>query len=276
MSTFIICTLLLSCVYVLQAIFIRPYFAFRHLPIAPQAPLYRRLFREPSTFEIESWIRTTPNDGLIRYFGFLNQERILLATPQAIKQVLLRDATSYRKLPSIGAVQVPAGVSGLVSAEGDLHKVHRRYTIGAFTSSVVRPLVPAIWNEVKEVLDDLIKQVQSIQHCSIWMNKFMRLACVEIFASAGLGKHLTSLDTPDRATTKAYLQPFQVGNLVPLFLNLLQLVPKSLQNLAVIIVSRGFWGIDISSMRNIIQKHIQTCIHKSRSEEVHSENRIAR
>jgi hypothetical protein len=42
------------------------------------------------------------------------------------------------------------------------------------------------------------------------------------------------------------------------------------------IVSRGLWGIDISSMRKIMQKHIQTCMHEGRSEEVHSENRIAR
>ena len=115
----------LGCILLaIWAIFVRPFFSpFRCVPKARQRNVFLRLFAEPSTFEIEAWMREQPNEGLIRYYGFLNQERILLTTPELLKHVLLRDAGSYKKLPAIGAVQVPAGVSGLVSAEGELHKV---------------------------------------------------------------------------------------------------------------------------------------------------------
>ena len=110
--------------WIIWAVFVRSYFStFRHLPRAPQRNVFARLHCEPSTFEIERWMRNVPNDGFLRYFGFLNQERLLLTTPQLMRHVLMRDAGSYSKLPAIGAVQVPAGVSGLVNAEGALHKV---------------------------------------------------------------------------------------------------------------------------------------------------------
>lgn len=110
--------------WIIYVILFYPYISsYSHIPTAPQGNVFFRLFREPSTFDIERWMRKTPNEGLLRYFGFLNQERLLLTTPATLKQVMLRDAGSYTKLPSIRAVQGSAGVSGLVSAEGVLHKV---------------------------------------------------------------------------------------------------------------------------------------------------------
>lgn len=65
----------------------------------------------------------TPNDGLIRYFGFMNQERLLMTKPKTLNEVLQRQAHKFVKLPWLAAVQSPAGVSGLVTSKGDLHKV---------------------------------------------------------------------------------------------------------------------------------------------------------
>lgn len=82
-----------------------------------------RLFHEPTTFELEAWANKVHNDGIIRYFGFLNQERLMITTIEAYKELLLRDAYSYDKLSGLSALQAPVGVSGLVSSKGVLHKV---------------------------------------------------------------------------------------------------------------------------------------------------------
>lgn len=113
-----------ACLYAIYAIclshFASPY---RHLPRPKQPHLFRRFLHEPTTFELTKWVRTVPNDGLIRYFGLLNQERLLLTTIEGYKELLLRDARKYDKLPALAALQWPIGVSGLVSAKGILHKV---------------------------------------------------------------------------------------------------------------------------------------------------------
>lgn len=47
----------------------------------------------------------------------------MITTIEAYKELLLRDADKYDKLPGLSALQSPVGVSGLVSAKGALHKV---------------------------------------------------------------------------------------------------------------------------------------------------------
>lgn len=113
-----------ACLYAIHAICLSHLTSpYRDLPKAKQPHLLRRLLHEPTTFELTEWVRTVPNDGLIRYFGLLNQERLLLTTIDGYKQVLLRDQQKYDKLPALAALQWPVGVSGLVSAKGTLHKV---------------------------------------------------------------------------------------------------------------------------------------------------------
>lgn len=115
--------ILAVCCYIVYALLLSHVPAYRNLPRPTQPPFYLRILHEPSSFEITQWVRTVPNDGLIRYFGLLNQERLLITCIGAYKQLLLRDASSYDKLPALAAVQWPVGVSGLVSAKGALHKV---------------------------------------------------------------------------------------------------------------------------------------------------------
>lgn len=110
--------------YAIYYIFIYPYFfsLYRHLPRARQPFLLKRFLFDPKSFELVEFAKT-PNNGLVRYFGFLNQERLLLTTPDICREVLFRESYKFDKLPSITALQAPVGVSGLVTAKGEFHKV---------------------------------------------------------------------------------------------------------------------------------------------------------
>lgn len=113
----------ISC-YIIYLVFVRHLFStFHDLPRAQQQNLFLRLFHEPNTFELQRWIKETPNDGLLRYFGFMNQERLLMTKPKTLNEVLQREAHKFVKLPWLAAVQNPAGVSGLVTSKGNLHRV---------------------------------------------------------------------------------------------------------------------------------------------------------
>lgn len=63
--------------YAIYYIFIYPYFLspYRHLPRASQPFLLKRLLFDPASFDLVEFAKT-PSDGLVRYFGFLNQERL--------------------------------------------------------------------------------------------------------------------------------------------------------------------------------------------------------
>lgn len=110
--------------YAIYYIFIYPYLLspYRHLPRASQPFLLKRLLFDPTSFDLVEYAKT-PNDGLVRYFGFLNQERLLLTNPDICREILFRESYKFDKLPSITALQSPVGVSGLVTAKGEFHKV---------------------------------------------------------------------------------------------------------------------------------------------------------
>jgi hypothetical protein len=48
--------------------------------------LYQTVFqsKEPNPFHFEQWIDAIPNQGLVRYCGFLNMEGVLVTSPQAV------------------------------------------------------------------------------------------------------------------------------------------------------------------------------------------------
>ncbi len=71
----------------------------------------------------KEWARTVPNDGFVRYTSILNQERLMLTTPQALSEVLTQNSYDYIK-PAIlrNGLGMVLGV-GLILAEGDEHKV---------------------------------------------------------------------------------------------------------------------------------------------------------
>lgn len=120
--------------YIIYMIFVRQLLSpYKKLPTAKQRFIFSRLLHEPTTFELERWMTETPNQGLIRYYGFLNQERLLLTKPETLKQVMQRESYKYDKLPWLSAIQNPAGVSGLVSSKGNLHKV-KNYLYGLDSS----------------------------------------------------------------------------------------------------------------------------------------------
>lgn len=71
------------------------------------------------------WIRTIPNDGLIRYYMVGNLERVLLTTPKALSDVLVHNTYDFEK-PELVQLQLRRVTgNGVLLAEGQEHKVRR-------------------------------------------------------------------------------------------------------------------------------------------------------
>ena len=73
------------------------------------------------------WINTIPNDGIIRYLGIFNQERIMITSPKALGEVLAQKGYELIKpRRMIEGLSRILGV-GILLAEGDEHRVGRRH-----------------------------------------------------------------------------------------------------------------------------------------------------
>lgn len=72
---------------------------------------------------MREWLNTVPNDGIIYYKAQFNTERVLVASPKALADVLVNNSYDFVKpvqlAQTIGRI---LGI-GILFAEGDEHKV---------------------------------------------------------------------------------------------------------------------------------------------------------
>ena len=127
----------------------------RHLPLPPQPPLRKRILKEPNARLFEEWINTVPNEGLIRYFGILNSERILITSSKGIRDVLQTNAYCYEKQYAHRTTLERMLGKGIVTVEGDCHKFHRKQMSRAFTYRRVKQQYGILWSKTVELLDVL-------------------------------------------------------------------------------------------------------------------------
>ena len=81
------------------------------------------IMRSPTGAPARDWLDDIDHNGLIRYLHIFNDERVLLASPDALREVLVTKNYEFIKpnhvRKTIGRI---LGV-GVLLAEGDEHKV---------------------------------------------------------------------------------------------------------------------------------------------------------
>ena len=100
-------------------IFLAPRFsANKHLPTVQQGPVLARLFKEPNSIDFLRWIEEIPNDGLIRFHGVLNGERILITTTEGTKVVHDGDTKDFHRPLAAKAILTRLTGGAIFAAEG--------------------------------------------------------------------------------------------------------------------------------------------------------------
>lgn len=100
-----------------------------------------------------------PNNGLIRYLGLLNQERILVTSPQALSEVLVTKNYDFVKprFMRFGLGRI-LGI-GILLAEGDEHRAIRKNLMPAFAFRHVKDLYPVFWDKAREGVQAMTQQI---------------------------------------------------------------------------------------------------------------------
>jgi hypothetical protein len=81
-------------------------------------------------------MRTTPNDGLVRYFVVFHGERLLITKPQGTKDMLLLQPYNFNKLALSNKLIGHFTGRGIVVVDQDEHKV-RQVRMAQYSLTVV-------------------------------------------------------------------------------------------------------------------------------------------
>jgi cytochrome P450 len=173
-------------------------------------------------------ITTVPNDGLIRYRGFLNQERLFVTSPKALAEVLVTRNYDFEKPSQIRRFLGRILGVGVLIAEGDLHKVQRRNLMPAFAFRHVKDLYPVFWKLSREAVQVMTESVKAnpAQHdvsqdgeksTSIRENtgvievgSWASRTTLDIIGVTGMGRSFGAIHDPNnelRATYRSVFQP---------------------------------------------------------------------
>jgi hypothetical protein len=130
---------------IIDAIFIQPLFfsTLRNLATADQEPTWARLLKGPTGGELAKFQAQASNSQIIRYFGVLNSERLLLMDPKDIKQVMDSEAYEFGRSYLIRRLLSPIlGKNSLVVSDGADHIRCRKNVDPDFYSQHIAQLCP--------------------------------------------------------------------------------------------------------------------------------------
>ncbi|KFH45382.1 Cytochrome p450 protein [Hapsidospora chrysogenum ATCC 11550] len=180
----------------------------RRLPSPKQAPFRRRWLSEPTYEQLVEWINQVPNDGLIRYLGFLNAERILVATPRGCKDVLQTQGYNYIKLPWALEVMGQIAPHGILVAPPKKHKVDKRLLQPAFKFKHVKGLFPTFWTEGARFLDVIEQQLREAADGAIDIGERLHHVTLDIITLTSFGASIGAVENPGSTRVKQFRNLF--------------------------------------------------------------------
>ncbi|KAI1170549.1 cytochrome P450 [Nemania sp. FL0916] len=184
---------------------------------------FDKIVAEPSGMPMREWVTTIPNDGVLRYLGLANAERVLVTGPRALSEVLVTKNYHFEKPSamrnSIGRI---LGV-GVLLAEGDEHKIQRKNLMPAFAFRHVKDLYPVFWNKTREVVQAMTKDIaagaaekptspdpeKSQKSTVIEVGNWASRVTLDIIGVAGLGHDFGAIKDENSVLNETYRKLFQ-------------------------------------------------------------------
>ena len=177
-------------------------------------------------------INSIPNDGLIRYLGTFNEERLLITSPKALAEVLVTKNYDFVK-PSMFRFSLGRILGfGILLAEGDEHKVQRRNLLPAFAFRHIKELYPVFWAKSREgvqamteqILQDAAQKPESEKRTGVFeAGNWASRVTLDIIGLAGLGRDFEAVKNPKNPLTEAYARIFKPSRQA-MFLQMLGMV----------------------------------------------------
>lgn len=204
-------------IYFIYSVLLYPrYFSpLRHLPMVTEGnhPIMGQWFaitKEASGTPMRRWTATVPNDGLIRYLGLFNRERLLLTSPKALAEVLNSKNYDFQRpqflLAGIGKI---LGI-GLLLSEGEDHKTQRKGFTPAFAFRHIKKLYPVFWSKSREMVKAIeeVELVQNKPNVEVEIGGWASRAALDIIGVGGMGQDFNSLADPNTELNQNYRKVF--------------------------------------------------------------------
>ena len=156
-------------------------------------------------------MQTVPNEGLITFRAFLNEERLAVTTPQGLAEVLVTKAYDFEKPPPLRNILRKILGDGLIIVEGDLHRFQRKNVLPAFSFRHIKDLYPVFWDKATTLVQRIEQTIaenpvpDSTDKSGITeINHWGNLVTMDIIGLAAMGRDIDSLRNAKDPLTDNY------------------------------------------------------------------------
>ncbi|KAK1720254.1 cytochrome P450 [Colletotrichum acutatum] len=133
-----------------------------------------------------SWTRQWPNEPLIKFTGFGNADCLIINDLEVFKEIFQTKSYSFIKAQFNTRIIVQVTGTGMVFAEGDLHKSQRKLLSPSFSLTKVKKAIPLFQSKAKELVQLFDNEIKSQQGVVDMSQVFSRVT-VDIIAWWTLG-----------------------------------------------------------------------------------------
>ncbi|KAI0872857.1 cytochrome P450 [Hypoxylon argillaceum] len=160
-----------------------------------------RLLTEPRGIPQSEWVDKIQG-SLIRYRTIFNLERIVVATPEALAEVLTTKSYQFVKPQSVVTGLKRIAGDGILLAEGDHHKLQRKTLLPAFAYRHIRDLNGLMWEISSYAVASLTQAVAAVSKADaqpyiVDINEWASKTTLDIILVAGIGQNIDSVRGED-------------------------------------------------------------------------------
>ncbi|XWW96138.1 hypothetical protein V2A60_004109 [Cordyceps javanica] len=173
-----------------------------------------------------TWNKEVEHDGLLRFFMFFNQERLIATSPKAVADITVANSYVWEKQSVVRmALSTVTGV-GLVTSEGDEHRRQRRSMMPAFQFRHIKDLYPVFWDKSREVVQAMTRTLDGGAEGRLYVSHWASLATLDIIGMAAMGRDFSAVRDPDNKLVRQYTRVFEGQSLLRVFLVLGTVLPQ--------------------------------------------------
>lgn len=160
--------------------------------------------------------RTLKHNGIFRFLGLLNCERVVVTSPEALAEVLTRMDDFIQPIHlSFMAKQILG--PGIVLVNGEEHKRQRRLLLPSFAMKHIRAQQTIYWAKAVEATEKLMDHVRATaspatgkhQSDKLEIGELASMAALDVISAAALGRDFGAIADPNSALIRHYRMVFE-------------------------------------------------------------------
>ncbi|XP_046563385.1 cytochrome P450 monooxygenase 169-like [Haliotis rubra] len=194
--------------YGFYKVILRPYLTpLRKIPGRPIGNIFlgnlREIFGGESIDVYVKWVKEMKT-GMIRYNHILGQQRLLVAEADAMKHIMVTHSKNYVKPTFLFRLFTRVTGDGLISLNGEQHLTQRKLCLGAFKSSFLKNMIPAIQKHGEELVDFWAQKLTENEDTDLDVGDDMSRMTMDIISECGFGYNTEALHKPEQKGCRAF------------------------------------------------------------------------